>query len=187
MTFSLQSGFIAKGSGVTIEYLIAKGSACVEAFREITHRFATAFGHPDRTRRHSEVDVMQDLRLLCEDLHKARLHVQSPARLILKHVEKSKKSSKQKDPPEPESAIVDAFEIGSRILSDGKFKLFLSSTCWDPAIGYPISTGEEESNIFISSDINPLAVDSFRDTDDGDNLAQQSNLGFGALGGGLEL
>ncbi|KAJ6447733.1 hypothetical protein C8R45DRAFT_1115724 [Mycena sanguinolenta] len=52
---------IAKGSGVTIKYIIKKGSACVEALRAVSHQFARTFGFTDCARHHKEVDVTQDL------------------------------------------------------------------------------------------------------------------------------
>ncbi|KAK7016638.1 hypothetical protein R3P38DRAFT_3321050 [Favolaschia claudopus] len=58
---------IAKGSGVTIKYIIEKGSA--------PPQICAHFGFADRARRHKEVDVAQDLRLLAETMLHARLHV----------------------------------------------------------------------------------------------------------------
>ncbi|KAJ7813607.1 hypothetical protein B0H14DRAFT_3749508 [Mycena olivaceomarginata] len=69
---------IAKGSGVTVKYIIEKGSAPVEAFREVSHQFARTFGFADRARRHKEVDVGQNLRLLTETMIDAQLHVLTP-------------------------------------------------------------------------------------------------------------
>ncbi|KAI0063040.1 hypothetical protein BV25DRAFT_1765596, partial [Artomyces pyxidatus] len=64
LNFWVKRVFIAKGAGVTLKYIIEKGSACVEAFRDISHQFARTFGHADRARRHKEVDIGPDLRLL---------------------------------------------------------------------------------------------------------------------------
>ncbi|KAJ7855244.1 hypothetical protein B0H13DRAFT_2673202 [Mycena leptocephala] len=82
---------IAKGSGVTIKHMIEKGSAAVEAFREVSHQFARTFGFADRARRHKEVDVGQDLRLLTETLMDAKLHVLTPNRPIYAPLKVNKK------------------------------------------------------------------------------------------------
>ena len=62
-----QRVFIAQGSGVTVEYIIQKGSACVEAFHEISHLIANFFGDPDRARRSKEVAFHEDMRVLVEN------------------------------------------------------------------------------------------------------------------------
>jgi hypothetical protein len=56
-----QRVFIAQGSGVTMEYIIKKGSACVEAFRDISHIVANFFGDPDSARRHKELKFQEDI------------------------------------------------------------------------------------------------------------------------------
>ncbi|KAJ7367060.1 hypothetical protein DFH08DRAFT_797902 [Mycena albidolilacea] len=66
---------IAKGSSVTVEYIIEKGSAPVKVFREVSHQFTRTFGFVDRARRHKEVDVGQDLCLLMDTMMDAQLHV----------------------------------------------------------------------------------------------------------------
>ncbi|KAJ6616386.1 hypothetical protein B0H10DRAFT_1879236, partial [Mycena sp. CBHHK59/15] len=40
LNFWVKRVFIASGSGVTVDYIICKGSACLEAFRDITHMVA---------------------------------------------------------------------------------------------------------------------------------------------------
>ena len=45
----MQRVFIAQGSGVTVEYIIAKGSAPVEAFRAVSHAVTQYFGDSDRS------------------------------------------------------------------------------------------------------------------------------------------
>lgn len=52
-----------------MEYIIAKGSACAEAFRELSYLFAHTFGHPNRTQRSKEVNVGQDFRLLNRSIY----------------------------------------------------------------------------------------------------------------------
>ncbi|KAJ7481934.1 hypothetical protein FB451DRAFT_1171061 [Mycena latifolia] len=183
---------IAKGSGVTIKYIIEKGSAPVEAFREVSHKFARTFGFADRARRHKEVDVGQDLRLLTETIMDAQLHVLTPNRPIYAPLKVNKKGVVAAGPRV--SAIVDSFDVGAQILNGGKFREFIRSTAWDPAAGYPVEAPETTPNsndplvngsVFDRVDENPLARDGFNDTDDGD-AHEQRYPGLGALGGGME-
>jgi hypothetical protein len=69
-----QRVFIASGSGVTIDYIIRKGSACVEAFRDITHMDVNFFGDPDRARS-KEVKFNQDLEALVSEMQRRKFHV----------------------------------------------------------------------------------------------------------------
>ncbi|KAK7016711.1 hypothetical protein R3P38DRAFT_3321058 [Favolaschia claudopus] len=183
---------IAKGSGVTIKYIIEKGSAPVEAFRELSHKFARTFGFADRSRRHKEVDVAQDLRLLAETMIHAKLHVLTANRPVYMPLKVSKKGVVATGPRV--SAIVDSFVVGAQALHGGKFREFIRSTAWDPASGYPVEAEDPlvdsedpllNGTVFDQVDENPLGRDGFRDTDDGDTHSQ-SYLGLGALGGGLE-
>ncbi|KAJ7789131.1 hypothetical protein B0H14DRAFT_3574840 [Mycena olivaceomarginata] len=167
---------IAKGSGVTIKYIIEKGSAPVEVFREVSHQFARTFGFADRARRHKEVDVEQDLRLLTETILDAQLHVLTANRPIYVPLKVNKKG-----------------QVATG-LHGGKFKDFIRSTAWDPASGYPVQTPEVSSeaddplvngSAFDHVNQNPLSRDGFNDVDDGDTH-QQRYLGLGSLGGGME-
>lgn len=69
-----QRVFIAQGNGVTIEYIVKKGSACVEMFRNASYLVATFFGNPDRNCRSKEVAFRQDLRVLVEYLEHQDVH-----------------------------------------------------------------------------------------------------------------
>lgn len=176
-----------------MEYIIAKGSACVEAFRELSHAFARTFGYPDRARRSKEVDVGQDLRLLVENLMHEHLHELTPNRPVYFIPKPSAKPSKKAVPVTPQSAIVDVFDIGAEVLHGGKFSEFIRASTWDPALGYPIVdfTGEsaeevlETGTAFDRTDTNPLTVDDMDDVDDGDDHAPRC-AGLGSLGGGME-
>ncbi|KAF7335885.1 hypothetical protein MSAN_02325500 [Mycena sanguinolenta] len=64
---------IPHGAGVTAEYIIKKGSACAEAFRDISHKVANVFDNPD-SRRHKEVKFMEDIQVLVEDLELNKIH-----------------------------------------------------------------------------------------------------------------
>ncbi|KAH7905106.1 hypothetical protein BJ138DRAFT_1018176 [Hygrophoropsis aurantiaca] len=192
LNFWVKRVFIAKGSGVTLRYIIEKGSACVEAFREISHLFARTFGYADRARRHKEVDIGQDLRLLTEDMFRARLHVPTADRGVLTAAKVNKKTGKVT--VASQSAIVDCFDTGIQLLNDGKFSEFIHTTTWDPAVGYPVdvllSQAEatdvlRNGSIFDSVDENPITRDDFDDIDDGDTHKQRCP-GLGSLGGGMD-
>ncbi|KAJ7839705.1 hypothetical protein B0H14DRAFT_3869657 [Mycena olivaceomarginata] len=183
---------IAKGSGVTIKYMIEKGSAPVEAFREVTHQFARTFGFADRARRHKEVDVGQDLRLLTETMLDAQLHILTANRPVYAPLKVNKKGVVASGPRV--SAVVDSFDTGAQALQGGKFSEFIRSTGWDPAAGYPVGASELtpdpndpliNGSVFDRVDTNPLSRDGFNDMDDGD-AHNQRFPGLGALGGGLE-
>ncbi|KAJ7200786.1 hypothetical protein GGX14DRAFT_371815 [Mycena pura] len=183
---------IAKGSGVTIKYIIEKGSAPVEAFREVSHQFARTFGFADRARRHKEVNIGQDLRLLTETMLDAQLHVLTPNRPIYAPLKVSKKGQVASGPRV--SAIVDSFDVGAQILNGGKFREFIRTTAWDPAAGYPVGAAEMgpdkddpllNGSAFDRVDGNPLGRDDFNDMDDGDAHSQRYP-GLGSLGGGMD-
>ncbi|KAJ7767407.1 hypothetical protein DFH07DRAFT_954919 [Mycena maculata] len=76
--FWVKGVFIADGNGVTIEYIISKGSACVEAFREISHSVANFFGDSDRARCHKEVAFHDDIHALIEEMVRLRAHAIAP-------------------------------------------------------------------------------------------------------------
>jgi hypothetical protein len=175
-----------------VKYIIKKGSAPVEAFREVSHQFTRTFGFTDWARRHKEADIGQDLWLLTETMMNAQLHVLTPNRLIYAPLKVNKKGVVASGPRV--SAIVDSFELGAQILNSGKFRELVRTTTWDPAAGYPVGvpeSGAEEDDpllngsVFDRVDSNPLGRDSFEDTDDGDAHTQHY-LGLGSLGGGMD-
>ena len=69
-----QRVFIATGNGVTIEYIIEKGSACVEAFQEINERMFEYFGKKEISRCSKEIAFQEDMRVLIEDMERHGLH-----------------------------------------------------------------------------------------------------------------
>jgi hypothetical protein len=127
---------------VTINYIIQKGSACVEAFREITHIVAQFFANRDSARRSKEVAFMEDMRVLVEDMEKHGLHHPT----LSKHFVPALKPAKaRKNTATEKSAIVDVLVEGAEAWEHGKFKEYLNATTYDPATGYPI-TEKEEAN-----------------------------------------
>ncbi|KAJ6560986.1 hypothetical protein B0H10DRAFT_1966700 [Mycena sp. CBHHK59/15] len=172
-----------------VKYIIA---ACVEAFHDISHKFAHTFGFSDRSRHHKGVDVGQDLRLLTETLMDAQLHI-----LSLNHppLKVNNKVDVVQAPSGPHvSAIIDSFDAGAQILNGGNFSEFIRSTTWAPAIGYPVGAPELQAdpndpllNGLVSDHVrgNPLGCESFNDVDDGDTHMQRYP-GLGCLSGGME-
>lgn len=163
----------------------------MEVFREISHKFSRTFGHADRARRHKEVTVEHDLRLLCEEMLSAELHVQTPGRRILTSA-KFNRRGKQLAPAQ--SMIIDCYDTGAKILNNGKFNEFIRTTTWDPAVGFQGEIDSEANadhldvllngTAFDSTSGNPFTIDAYADTDDGDDI-QQRFSGSGSLGGGI--
>ncbi|KAJ7491543.1 hypothetical protein B0H11DRAFT_1911797 [Mycena galericulata] len=193
LNFWVKRVFIASGSGVTVEYIIRKGSACVEAFRDITHMVANFFGDPDRARRSKEVKFNQDLEALVTEMQRRKFHVVSKDPHFVPAPPKNppKKTPKNPRPPEPpRSAIVDVFVKGAEEWN-GKFTEFIRSTTFDPALGgYPPATESSSSprdttldtnTVFDSLTHNPLTYDSYIDLHGKEDTGIS---GLGALGGG---
>ncbi|KAJ7845589.1 hypothetical protein B0H14DRAFT_3683147, partial [Mycena olivaceomarginata] len=137
LNFWVKRVFIASGSGVTVEYIIRKGSACVEALRDITHMVANFFGDPDRARRSKEVKFNQDLEALVTEMQRRKFHVVSKERhFVPAPPRKVRKNASQNPGPSesPRSAIVDVFIKGAEEWN-GKFTEFIKSTTFDAALG----------------------------------------------------
>ncbi|KAJ7225308.1 hypothetical protein GGX14DRAFT_638099 [Mycena pura] len=124
-----------QGSGVTVEYIIKKGSACIEAFRDISHEIATLFGDPDRRRRHKEVKFETDLRTLIDDLELNKIHHPS----TVEHFVPAK--GRKRSIKTPVSQIVDIQVRGTEIWADGNFSHYIQASTWDPALNrYPLGS-----------------------------------------------
>ncbi|KAJ7598550.1 hypothetical protein C8J56DRAFT_1039439 [Mycena floridula] len=184
LNFWVKRVFIAQGSGVTVKYIIEKGSACVEAFRDITHLVANFFGDPDRSRRHKELAFTEDMCILVDDMRQKQVHITTEQ--FVPAMPKKTKRKITKTPP-PQSAIFDVQVVGSGLWAKGKFWEFIKSTTYDPALGYPITEEEQDerlNNGTVFDDVeNPLVCDSHEDfhgdPDDSEN-------GICSLGGGGE-
>ncbi|KAJ7742717.1 hypothetical protein DFH07DRAFT_964428 [Mycena maculata] len=191
LNFWVKRVFIASGSGVTIHYIIRKGSACVEAFREITHMVANFFGDPDRARRSKEVKFEQDIQALVAEMQRHKFHVVNTAGHFVPAP--PKKLPKNPRPVEaPRSAIVDVFVKGAEEWNS-KFTEFIQSTTYDPALGGYAAAAEssigsardttlDNDTVFDSLTNNPISADTYLDlhgNEDGDGVA-----GSGGLGGG---
>ncbi|KAF6744431.1 hypothetical protein DFP72DRAFT_1078616 [Ephemerocybe angulata] len=126
--------FIAQGNGVTIDYIMHKGSACVEVFRNASHLVAEFFGNPDRNRRSKEIAFQEDMRVLVEDMDALHLHRGFREHSVSKPVE-------------------DIMVLGAQNWSD-KFEEFKASTTYDPALEHPVfplSDSESDSGSTRSS------------------------------------
>lgn len=178
--------FIASGNGVTVEYIIDKGSACVEAFRDISHLVAHFFGNPDRSRRSKEVSFTEDLRVLVEHMESpaVALHKQFQERLV-KPIMVGKKKKKPSG-IDDNSAVFDIIDAGLSTWG-GSFNEYIRSTTYDPAVGYPIEdfstmprdTRLDNGTVFDNLNENPLSTDEYHDTHCDDEEG-------GGLGGGGE-
>ncbi|KAJ7431901.1 hypothetical protein FB451DRAFT_1421046 [Mycena latifolia] len=183
--------FLGQGAGVTVEYIIRKGSACVEAFRDITHMVANFFGDPDRARRSKEVKFNQDLEALVSEMLRRKFHVVSKEGHFVAAPPKKAPAKPPKNPrpvEPPRSAIVDVLVKGAEEWN-GKFGDFIKSTTYDAALGgYPPATESSNSGhrdttldtntAFDNLQSNPLTYDSYTD------LHGSEDTDSGALGGG---
>lgn len=182
LTISQQRVFIAQGNGVTVKYIIEKGSACVEAFREVTNRVSKFFGNSETPRRSKEISFLEDMRVLVEDMERRGIHRSPPKKRM---VPAAKKQSGKK---EAVSAVVDVQVVGAEIWENGKFSEFLKNTTYDPATGYAIPEGDnhdsrlDTGSVFDRTDDNPLEYESFNDLHGDDD----DDTGLNALGGGSE-
>ena len=114
-----QRVFIAQGNGVTVEYIIAKGSTCVEAFRELSHDVARYFGDSDRSRHHKEVAFFEDMRVLVEDMILKGIHVVKAGRFI------PGPSKKEGGTKIVQSAIFDIMVAGAEVWHNSKFNEYI--------------------------------------------------------------
>ncbi|KAJ7112391.1 hypothetical protein C8R43DRAFT_903646, partial [Mycena crocata] len=185
--------YIASGAGVTVEYIMRKGSACVEIFREVTHMVANFFGDPDRARRSKEVRFNQDLEALVSEMERKKFHQISPTKHFVPAPPKKTPKNPPKNPrpaPEKQSAIVDVSVKGAEEWN-GKFVEFIKTTTYDPALGgyhppAPTDTAARDTTFdsgtaFDNLTENPLTFDSFLDVHSGE---EPGVGGSGALGGG---
>lgn len=174
--------FIAQGSGVTVEYIIAKGSACVEAFRALSHDVARFFGNSDRSRRHKELTFFEDMRVLVEDMVLKDVHTAKPDRFI------PGPSRKEGGTTVVRSAVFDVMVAGAEVWHNGKFTEYIRATTYDSALGYPVGElAPDEPQHLLHTDtvfddiiVNPLSFDSLEDLDDSDiNSTYPVLEGFG--------
>lgn len=168
---ALKQIFIAKGNGVTIEYIMGKGSACVEALRQVSHSMARFFGDPDRRRVSKEVAFQEDMRVLVEELDKKNLGGNYQKRLV-PVCGKGKKAAALR--AKGTSAIIDVFVAGTDVWADS-FLEWKKDTTYDPAVGY--AEGTE------SADVSAVPLDNGTVFDDPSelHLSIDENIDLGIL------
>ncbi|KAJ7197913.1 hypothetical protein GGX14DRAFT_503908, partial [Mycena pura] len=127
--------YIASGSGVTVQYIIRKGSAAVEAFRDISHMVAHFFGDPDRARKSKEVKFYQDIAALVAEMQRRKFHVLN-AKGHLVPAPPPKRTTKKIIPATniPRSGVADVFVKGAEEWG-GKFEEFIRTTTYDKELG----------------------------------------------------
>ncbi|KAL0068708.1 hypothetical protein AAF712_004037 [Marasmius tenuissimus] len=202
MNYFTKCVLIAHGNGVTVGYIQRKGSACIEAFREIVHLVANFFGDPDRSRRSKEIAFRKDLEALVDEMINRKVleskerHVYAPPPKPRANANTSTSQKKSK-PPVRKSAIVDVQAVGGAVWNSGKFSEFIASSTFDPALkSYPLSdnttrslnpdsmeSGDPElaeTDTVFDSIENPLVHDSYEDLHGEDRGSGM------ALGGGDE-
>ncbi|KAJ7337029.1 hypothetical protein DFH08DRAFT_705992 [Mycena albidolilacea] len=182
--------YIASGSGVTVQYIMQKGSACVEAFRDISHMVANFFGDPDRARRSKEMKFHQDIEALVSEMQRRKFHVVSTEGHFVPAPPPKKTTKKTTADASPRSAVVDVFVKGSEEWNS-KFEEFIRSTTYDKELGYPLSTTAADtgsdvlrSGTAFDNTKNPLTFESYADLHGNDG--EGGNMGVSALGGGDE-
>lgn len=93
-----------------------KGSSCVEALDEISHKVAGFFGGPDRSRKHKEKKFHQDLRMLVEHLQKNAVHTVKGGREVMP----PGPPGKSKGAVAKRRGVVDIMVLGHDALNAGK-------------------------------------------------------------------
>ncbi|KAJ8087846.1 hypothetical protein PM082_006699 [Marasmius tenuissimus] len=191
LNYWIKRVYLAFGNGVTVQYIISKGSACVEAFRDISRRISRFFGNRDRLRRSKEMKFMKDIEALVQDMEKIGLHkpeFEATPHFVAAPPSKRKNAKKSNTPIT--SAIFDILVAGASVWHSGKFKEFIKSTTYDPAVNGFSAAGEttadpDEERLntdtpFDDTEENPIEIEAYEDTH-GDDL---DGKGYGGVGGG---
>lgn len=143
--------YVAQGSNLTEKYIIEKGSACVEAFREISKHVSKLFGNSERQRRHKEVQFHHDLEALVNDLVSKAIHVLTADRNVypqgkIDTLSATEDTSDNMDLPNVrKSGVNDLFILGAAALQGGKFNEFIRDSLIDPELGYPLKSSEAQT------------------------------------------
>ncbi len=169
-----------------------KGSACVEAFRDMSHLMANLFSDSDRHRCSKKVTFYEDMRVLVEDMTKRKSHILAAKQHFIPQIKKTQVGGKAR------SAIVNSMVLGAEIWQGGKFKQYIHTTAWDWALSYPMDqeidshheSRYDSDTAFDDCHANVLEADEFVDLhgpDDSTTMGGGSGgglAGLGALGGG---
>ncbi|KAJ8089759.1 hypothetical protein PM082_018335 [Marasmius tenuissimus] len=161
LNYWIKRVYLAFGNGVTVQYIISKGSACVEAFRDISRRISRFSGNRDRSRRSKEMKFMKDIEALVQDMEKIGLH--KPEFEATPHFVAAP----------PSKYICYLRHIGSW----RKFNGF-------PAAGETTADPDEErlntDTPFDDTEENPIEIEAYEDTHGYDLDGE----GYGGVGGG---
>jgi hypothetical protein len=129
------------GSGKTAQNIITKGSACVEAFRTLSHQVEVFCGLDKRNRRHKEARLGEDIRALVMLLQENKVHCRTLNRPLWKALPKDSKKQTSNKSPE----VVDILFLGRAGWTKGKIKEFINETAFSQEHGYPISDRLEDN------------------------------------------
>lgn len=170
-----------------MENIQAKGSSCVEALDSISRATAQFFGARDPYRRHKESKVTKDLQVLIGHLQNNQVHTLKVGREIRAPLGKQGKDLMR-------SGVYDVMTLGHEALANGAWGDFLKETTYDPALGYPLDTGEEGeqaelplSDRAFDGQQNPLSYGSVEALQDHMSGSGGGSLGLGGVGGGDDL
>lgn len=170
-----------------------KGSACVEAFHELSHRVSQLFGDKDRSRRHKEVKFARDIEALVMHMLTRNVHSLTEDRIV-PIMEKAKKVTRVPKNPKQEpkvfgerdikSAVVDVMIVGVASLQGGKFQEFLRTTTIDPNLGYPVGASEDGAALDEPDPSEENAQEGGGTLEDGEGHDEEPSCpGVGGLGG----
>ncbi|KAJ7688510.1 hypothetical protein B0H16DRAFT_1753086 [Mycena metata] len=190
LNFWVKCVCVASGAGVTVDYIIRKGSACVEAFRDVTHMVANFFGDPDRSRRSKGVKFNQDIEALVTEMQRLKFHkVRTIKHFVPAPPKKAPKVAPKNPAPiqPPRSAIIDVFVKGAEEWN-GKFTEFIKSTTYDPALGgYPPPASSDsgsgprdttlDTGTAFDNTENPLTFDTLMDLHTSEDPAEMTGVG----------
>ncbi|TFK17641.1 hypothetical protein FA15DRAFT_733973 [Coprinopsis marcescibilis] len=178
--------YVAQGNGVTIEYIMQKGLACIEAFGCVSHTVATFFGDPDRRRQSKEIAFEHDMMVLIQEMEKHHLHYGYGANFVPVMPKTGKGKMGAKTPKvlnQPKSSVIDVWVAGAQAWSDGKWNSFLETSSYDPAAILPVQNRQSKTlNPKVTEDMqlgclpNELYINSFRNGKAACLKASQSSL-----------
>lgn len=158
----------------------------MEALDSISRATAQFFGTRDPYRRHKESKVTKDLQVLVAHLQNNHVHTLKAGREIRAPLGKQGKDLMR-------SGVYDVIALGHETLANGAWSDFLKETTYDPALGYPLESGEEgdESGLPLSDTAfdnqqNPLSYESAEALQDHMSGSGEP-LGLGGVGGGDDL
>ncbi|KZT43583.1 hypothetical protein SISSUDRAFT_1029737 [Sistotremastrum suecicum HHB10207 ss-3] len=133
--------FVPKGSGVTVENIMAKGSSSVEALRHISAKMSQFCGMHEGERRHRESSIAADVEALVEHLTKEKVHVRTSGRTLWAPSVKPKKGSTVI--PKRVSSVKDVISNGISWWDNEKIREYIMTTAWNATEGYPLQSSVE--------------------------------------------